>query len=182
MAFWGAPTPNQRHAADCVRAAVESQQAIYRLNSDRADENQRRHGENERRAESGQPPLPQLTLLALGSGINTGVVTVGLMGSDQHILNYTVFGREVNLASRLEGISGRGRIIISESTYRELVETDTALAEVCLALPPVSVKGFRERIPIYEVEWRRLASGYSQYDTGLITGGQGSPATDFASK
>ena len=30
------------------------------------------------------------------------MVTVGLMGSDEHLLNYTVFGREVNLASRLE--------------------------------------------------------------------------------
>ena len=53
----------------------------------------------------------------LGSGINTGMATVGLMGSNEHLLNYTVFGREVNLASRLEAVSGRGRIIISEATY-----------------------------------------------------------------
>jgi len=48
-----------------------------------------------------------LALLSLGTGINTGVVTVGMMGSDEHLYNYTVFGREVNLASRLEGVSGR---------------------------------------------------------------------------
>jgi class 3 adenylate cyclase len=40
------------------------------------------------------------------------------MGSDAHILNYTVFGREVNLASRLEGVSGHGRIVISETTLK----------------------------------------------------------------
>ena len=172
MAFWGAPTPNERHAADCVRAAVEAQQAIYRLNRQRDAENRRRLADNTRRAAAGQPPQQTLTLLSLGCGINTGVVTVGLMGSDQHILNYTVFGREVNLASRLEGVSGRGRVLVSESTYGELGRTDPALAEVCLALPPVSVKGFREPVAVYEVEWRRLAEGPERFDTGLITGDQ----------
>jgi class 3 adenylate cyclase len=95
-----------------------------------------------------------LSVLSLGSGINSGVVTVGLMGSQDHILNYTVFGREVNLASRLEGVSGRGRIIISESTYRELQKEDAALAAACLEQPPVTVKGFRQPVNIYEVPWR----------------------------
>ena len=53
----------------------------------------------------------------MGSGINTGVATAGLMGSDETIVNYTVFGREVNLASRLEGVSGHSRIIIGQATY-----------------------------------------------------------------
>ena len=172
MAFWGAPTPNGRHAADCVRAAVEAQQAIYGLNRQRDAENRRRLAENARRAAARQPPLQPLTLLSLGCGVNTGLVTVGLMGSDQHILNYTVFGREVNLASRLEGASGRGRILISESTYRELDQTDPVLQEVCLALPPVSVKGFREPVAVYEVEWQRLSGGNQAFDTGLVKGGQ----------
>jgi adenylate cyclase len=172
MAFWGAPTPNERHAADCVRAAVEAQQAIYDLNCQRDAENRRRLADNSRRAAAGHAPLQILTLLSLGCGINTGVVTVGLMGSDQHILNYTVFGREVNLASRLEGASGRGRILISESTHQELVRSDPGLSQVCLGLPPVSVKGFREPVPVYEVEWRRLSDGNRHFDTGLITGMQ----------
>jgi hypothetical protein len=78
----------------------------------------------------------------------------------------------VNLASRLEGASGRGRILISESTYRELDQTDPVWQEVCLALPPVSVKGFREPVAVYEVEWRRLSGGNQAFDTGLVTGGQ----------
>jgi len=155
-----------------VRAAVEAQQAIYGLNCQRDAENRRRLADNSRRAAVGQAPLQILTLLSLGCGINTGVVTVGLMGSDQHILNYTVFGREVNLASRLEGASGRGRILVSESTYRELERTDPGLSVVCLALPPVSVKGFREPVAVYEVEWRRLSDGNKHFDTGLVTGGQ----------
>ena len=64
----------------------------------------------------------------MGSGINTGIAIVGLMGSEAHIVNYTVFGREVNLASRLEGVSGHGRIIIGEATYAALQRDDPKLA------------------------------------------------------
>jgi adenylate cyclase len=182
MAFWGAPTPNDRHARDCVRAAMEAQQAIYEINRQRQEENLRREKANQDRTKSGQPPVPLLRLLSLGSGINTGVVTVGLMGSDQHILNYTVFGREVNLASRLEGISGRGRILISQSTFRELEETDPLLTEACVALPPVTIKGFREPVAIYEVGWRRLLDRPETLDTGLITGGDNGTAPDVTGR
>jgi len=156
MAFWGAPTPNPQHAVDAVSAAVEAQQAMERLNVQRDEENRRRTEENIRRAAEGLPPLPELPRLALGTGINSGFMTVGLMGSDSHILNYTVFGREVNLAARLEGVSGRGRIIIGEATHRELTRHRPDLAARCLALEPVSVKGFRQPVPIYEVPWRDL--------------------------
>jgi adenylate cyclase len=154
MAFWGAPTPNPDHAADAVRAAIDAQRGIHQLNLQRAEENQRRERENVKRAAAGQSPLPLLTLLTLGAGINTGVVTVGLMGSDSNILNYTVFGREVNLASRLEGVSGRGRIVISESTFLELVKRAPDLCERCIELPPISVKGFRNLVKAYEIRWQ----------------------------
>ena len=94
-----------------------------------------------------------LPLLSVGTGINTGEAIVGLMGSDAHILNYTVFGREVNIASRLETFSGRGRIIISGSTYRELLEKAPDLAAKCIQLPKVTVKGIREEIEVYQVPW-----------------------------
>jgi adenylate cyclase len=143
MAFWGAPTPNRQHALHCVRAAIDSQRAIERVNRERAQEN-----------ETLDDPEDALPLLALGSGINTGEATVGLMGSDAHILNYTVFGREVNVASRLEGVSGRGRIIISETTYNHLQRDDPTLASSCVHLESVSVKGISDEVKIYEVPWR----------------------------
>ena len=80
-------------------------------------------------------------------------MTVGLMGSEAHIMNYTVFGREVNLASRLEGVSGRSRIIVGEGTYAELVQHAPELARQCRNLEPVTVKGFRQSVNIYEVPW-----------------------------
>ena len=179
MAFWGAPAPSDRQALDCVRAAIDAQRAIYALNLRRAAENQRRERENEARLAARQPPLPPLTLLALGTGINTGIATVGLMGSDAHIVNYTVFGRDVNLASRLEGISGRGRIVVSESTYRDLQRLSPELADVCEELTPVEVKGIRDVLRVYEVHWRQAATESVAYDTGILTGAETSLPKDF---
>ena len=154
MAFWNAPTPNENHALACVQSAIEAQRAIYRLNETRLAQNVAREADNLMRTAAGLPPRPLHVALQLGSGINTGLVTVGLMGSDQHILNYTVFGREVNLASRLEGVSGSGRIIISETTMEHLRRTAPALAAQCLELPPEKVKGIREAVKIFEVPWK----------------------------
>lgn len=154
MAFWGAPVPNQRHAICCVRAAIDAQRAIYSLNVERFAENERRKKENEERAAAGKPTLPLSPILSLGSGINTGYAIVGLMGSNATILNYTVFGREVNLASRLEGVSQRGRIIISEATFQDIKRDDPELAARVVELPATTVKGFRQAVKIYEVPWK----------------------------
>lgn len=153
MAFWGAPLPNVQHALSCVRAAIETQRAIYHVNKERQAENRQREARNRLLVAEGKPLLPMLPILVVGTGINTGVVTVGFMGSDEQ-LNYTVFGREVNLASRLEGVSGRSRIIISESTLAEIIQDDATLALACKALEPVPIKGIREPVPIFEVPWR----------------------------
>ncbi|HEY4953014.1 MAG TPA: adenylate/guanylate cyclase domain-containing protein, partial [Verrucomicrobiae bacterium] len=139
MAYWGAPTPNAQHARDCVRAAIDAQRAIHELNEKRMAENAAREIENHARDSAGLPPKPPLRALQLGTGINTGLVTVGLMGSATHQRNYTVFGREVNLASRLESVSGSGRIIISDTTYHQLLRDDPALAATCLEMSPVTV-------------------------------------------
>ena len=137
-----------------VGSALEAQRAIHKLNEKRTAQNASRDIENRARLSAGLPPKPPLRALQLGTGINTGLVTVGLMGSDAHILNYTIFGREVNLASRLEGVSGSGRIIISYTTYNHLLRHDPALASTCVELFPVTVKGIRDAVRIYEIPWQ----------------------------
>jgi class 3 adenylate cyclase/CHASE2 domain-containing sensor protein len=159
MAFWGAPTPNPKHASACVKAAIQAQRAMHDLNQMRAAENQRRQEANPGRVAAGQPELPLLPVLLLGTGINTGPVMAGLMGSgaaESESLNYTVFGREVNLASRLEGASGRGRIFIGERTLEHLQREDPALAATCIARDPLTLKGFRAAIKVYEVPWQKI--------------------------
>jgi class 3 adenylate cyclase/CHASE2 domain-containing sensor protein len=151
MAFWGAPAAYPDHALRAVRAAIEIQRAIHQLNATRTEENRKREADNAAGL-THQAPLP---ILDMGTGLNTGVATVGLMGSDKHILNYTVFGREVNVASRLEGVSGRSRIIISASTHADLLAGDPALAASCVEQSPVVAKGIREPVRVYEVPWRQ---------------------------
>ena len=154
MAFWGAPAPVPDHALAAVRAALDVQRSIARLNQQRAEENRQRTADNVRRSAQGLPLLPLLDILHVGCGLNTGTVTVGLMGSDAHLLNYTVFGREVNVANRIESLSGHGQVMIGEATYQDILQADPALAATCRELPPLTVKGIRAPVKVYEVPWQ----------------------------
>ena len=49
MAFWGAPTPDERHASNCVRAAIDAQRTIHDLNAKRSALNNVRETENRAR-------------------------------------------------------------------------------------------------------------------------------------
>lgn len=158
MAFWGAPKSNPQHARDCVRAAIAAQRGIYTLNEQRRVLNAQLEIENQARASAGLPTKPLLPLLSLGTGINSGTVMVGLMGSDAHGLNYTVLGRDVNLASRLETVSGRGRIIIGETTYQHLLRDDPALAATCVEQEPTKPKGFQKAVRNFEVPWQTAST------------------------
>jgi class 3 adenylate cyclase len=60
----------------------------------------------------------------------------------------------VNLASRLEGVSGHSRIIIGEATFRDLEKHDIELGALCVELEPVTPKGFSTPIRIWEVPWK----------------------------
>jgi len=125
MAFWGAPLPDSSHARNAIIAGLEMQATLSSLQA--------------RFTERGWPPIK------IGVGVNTGRVSVGNMGSEVRVA-YTVMGDEVNLASRLEGITkqyGVG-IIVGENT-REAVP-DFVYRE----LDHVRVKGKDKPIAIYE--------------------------------
>jgi class 3 adenylate cyclase/CHASE2 domain-containing sensor protein len=154
MAFWGAPTPNDTQAAVCVRAMIDAQRAIGRINQERAAANQARSSEPGKTRDTVEEPAPPLPLLQVGIGINTGLATVGLIGSEQNLLSYTVFGREVNVACRLEEIAGPGRILVAERTFQALRRHDPALAALCAEQVPAQLKGIRQPVRCYEVRWQ----------------------------
>jgi adenylate cyclase len=83
--------------------------------------------------------------LFLGIGINSGTVAAGRLGSELYSV-HTVIGDEVNLASRIESLSLRGQILVSEAT------AVLAGGYARTGQPmEVYVKGWRARLRVREV-------------------------------
>lgn len=125
MAFWGAPIRIPDHADKAIEAALEMIRRLQQV--------------NERLEQEGFPRLE------IGIGLNTGEVILGNIGSEQK-LDYTVIGDNVNLASRLEGLTKQYGcpILISEYTY-EQIEGDIN----CRLVDLVRVKGKHHPIKLY---------------------------------
>ena len=130
MAFWNAPLDDPDHAANGVRSAL----AMF-VESDKMNVELKREAEEENR-----PYIP----LRIGSGVNTGVICVGNMGSDMRF-DYSVLGDDVNLGARLEGQSKTYGvdIVIGENTYA-YVENFAVIQ-----LDRIQVKGKTVPVDIY---------------------------------
>jgi adenylate cyclase len=126
MAIFGAPLHHSDDAMRAVRTALRMQETIRKL--------------NESRLASGKPEI------AIGIGINTGLVVAGNVGTKTR-LNYTVLGETVNLADRLCSTAKAGEILISVSTLHAV----GPLLDV-QALNPVSLKGLSLPVPIWLVK------------------------------
>src|SRR3989344_3964781 len=128
MAFWGAPVDQSDQADRALQSAIGMIKVLKTL--------------NEKWATRGYPKID------IGIGINTGVVTVGNMGSVQRF-DYTVIGDDVNVASRLERLNKEflSNIILSGATHNIL------LNQVPLEpLGEIIVKGKTLPVKIYKVK------------------------------
>ena len=80
---------------------------------------------------------------ALRMGINSGVCKVGNFGTENR-LDYTLLGRAVNLASRLESSAESNEILISKDTYQLIKD-----AVHCIDKGQIPIKGFAEAVDVY---------------------------------
>ncbi|MEW6521685.1 MAG: adenylate/guanylate cyclase domain-containing protein [Thermodesulfobacteriota bacterium] len=126
MAIWGAPLAASDHAARAVRASLASIRRLATLQEELQQE--------------------QLATIEIGIGLNSGEMNVGNFGSSQRF-DYTVLGDNVNLASRLEGLTKvyGCPILISEAT-REAAGPGF----FCRFIDRVRVKGRKLPVNIYE--------------------------------
>jgi adenylate cyclase len=137
MAFWGAPIETADHATLAVRAALDMAQAVREL--------------NRKQVAGGRPEI------SVGIGINSGVMSVGDMGSAAR-RSYTVVGDAVNLASRLEGLSAYyGVEIVASAATREL-----APGFVWQELDSVLVRGRAQPVSVFTP----LGPGTAEQATG----------------
>jgi adenylate cyclase len=128
MAIFGAPVKHEDDALQSVLAGLEMREALV--------------GFNAAQKAAGHPEFP------IGVGINYGEVTVGNIGTDKK-MDYTVIGDNVNLASRLEGLTKQYHegLIISESLHDEVRD-----ALPCRLLDLVTVKGKTRGVKIFAVK------------------------------
>ncbi|MBB5022581.1 CHASE2 domain-containing protein [Desulfurispira natronophila] len=125
MAFWGAPLADGDHARHSLEGAFAMLQALEEINKEFTAEG--------------------MKALAMGIGINSGSMNVGNMGSEFRMA-YTVMGDNVNLGSRLEGLTKAYGvdIIVSETTAAAVPDW------ACRRIDRVKVKGRTAPISIFE--------------------------------
>lgn len=128
MSVFGALEPNPWHVQDAVEAAVGMQAALGMY--------------NERLRARGLPEL------RVGIGIHCGPVVAGLVGSDE-LLEFTVMGDVVNVASRVEALTRQldGGILITGEVRSRLGDR-FRMSE----MPPTLIRGKASPILTWTVQ------------------------------
>ena len=99
MVIFGPPYYHGNHALQATKAALEMQKEFDEIYKGWDS--------------------PEFASLGLGIGINSGVVIMGNIGSED-FMDYTVIGDNVNIAVRLETMAQKGQILISDATYKKI--------------------------------------------------------------
>lgn len=143
MAIFGAPVTHENDPERAILACLDMQLALNDINKNLNK---------------------SLKKLEIHSGINTGQVIAGKVGSDLQ-MDYTVMGDTVNVAQRLKDIASPGSILVGAETFNR-----TRHAFDFMASDPVRLKGKAESIKPFDVIARKWGSefGLSAVHSDLI--------------
>lgn len=138
MCFWGAPMSQEDHAVRSCQGALNCRAELQRMQPLFADSV---------REIAPQLIKPDGSVLYARAGINSGVVTVGNMGSSKRFA-YTVMGDAVNLAARLEPqCKNYGTDILIGEKTEELIRGEFTTRPIDLMV----VKGKTEPVEVFEL-------------------------------
>ena len=147
MVFFGDPESRgvRSDAVRCVSMAIAMRKAMQEL-------------QLRWQAEGIEHPV------GLRMGINSGVCKVGNFGTENR-LDYTLLGRAVNLASRLESSADSNEILLSEDTYGLIGDSIH-----CIDKGQISIKGFAEPAKVYSAVdlHKHLSSDYPPRDSATV--------------
>ena len=147
MVFFGDPESRgvRSDAVSCVSMAIAMRKAMQEL-------------QLRWQAEGIEHPV------GLRMGINSGVCKVGNFGTENR-LDYTLLGRAVNLASRLESSADSNEILLSEDTYGLIGDSIH-----CIDKGQISIKGFAEPVKVYSAVdlHKHLSSDYPPRDSATV--------------
>lgn len=91
--------------------------------------------------------------LAMGMGMDRGVVLEGIVGS-RNSRKYTIMGRSVNVASRLESHTNGGEVLASARVVSDLKDIEKE------RLQHISLKGVKRKITVYKlIEFKPSKAG-----------------------
>lgn len=149
MAYWNAPTDVDNHADQAVQSAIEQLIGLQKINKKIKEHQKEQYLAVQKtineKIEDHKAHYDMM--LNIGIGINTGIVTIGEMGSSGRS-DYTIIGDNVNLASRLEDLCKTyGVLLIISETTKEALTKNYPMRE----LDWVRVKGKNKPVTIFEV-------------------------------
>lgn len=127
VALFGAPRHNPTAARNAVFSAVAMQRRMHAINEWNASRE-----------------YPQIKM---GVGIHTGEAIVGTIGSQER-MKYDMIGRNVNLASRVEGFTHGGQILVTSETLAAAGDEVVERAEAAFWARP---KGIRDEVLLHDV-------------------------------
>ncbi len=133
FAIWGAPYQKPDDPERAVKAAIEMQWAVLRL--------------NEQWVRQGKQPIQ------IHIGINTGKVAAGNIGSEK-LIQYAAIGDTTNVTSRICDVAQAEEILVSQSTCDRL----KALSLPLKKMPLAKVKGKEQPLQLYRLLWKQLPS------------------------
>ncbi len=137
MAFWGAPLPQQQHALHGIQTAIKMHTLL--------------EGHQERFKKQYHFDV------RIGIGLNSGIVNVGNMGSEQNF-SYTVIGDQVNLASRVESLTKiYGVPLLTTRFTFDLIPQNKLIEIPYRILDHVKVKGKNNSIELIQILHRHYS-------------------------
>lgn len=131
LAVWGAPYRKPNDVDLAVRAAIDMQWAVRRLNQVWIKRKRR--------------PIQ------IHIGLNTGKVAAGNIGSAK-LIQYATIGDTTNVTSRICNLAKPNEILIAQSTLDKLNDRTITVEK----MPPMRVKGKAQPLDLYRVLWYKI--------------------------